>query len=191
MSLAIEPAAVLHPAPTALRHVAWLVLAVCLPFAPGCMGYRVGNQSLYPPDIHTVYVPMFDSTSFRPNLGERLTEAIVKEIELKTPYKVVNTPEADSVLSGRVVQDSKGVLAFSPFAEPRYLQYNMRVEVTWVDRKGQAVQNTPSVPLPNQIAMVDQQANFAPEIGQSVSTAQQQAIQKLAEQIVSLMESPW
>ena len=30
-----------------------------------------------------------------------------------------------------------------------------------------------------------------PEVGQSVATTQQQAIQRLAEQIVSTMEEPW
>jgi len=30
-----------------------------------------------------------------------------------------------------------------------------------------------------------------PEVGQSVETAQQEAIQRIATQIVSLMEKPW
>ena len=42
---------------------------------------------------------MIESDSYRRDLGERLTEAVIKEIELKTPYKVVGTPDADSILS--------------------------------------------------------------------------------------------
>ena len=57
-------------------------LLVLLRFA-GCAGYQIGNQSLFPQEIHTVYVPVFKSNSFRRNLGERLTEAVVKEIEEK------------------------------------------------------------------------------------------------------------
>ena len=49
----------------------------------GCAAYQIGNQSLYPLEIHTVAVPVFQSNSFRRNLGERLTEAVVKEIEKK------------------------------------------------------------------------------------------------------------
>ena len=41
------------------------------------------------PDVSTVYVPMIESGSYRRDLGERLTEAVAKQIELKTPYKVV------------------------------------------------------------------------------------------------------
>jgi hypothetical protein len=65
---------------------------------PGCATYRFGNRSLYRCDIRTVHVPMVQSDSFRRNLGERLTEAIVKELELKTQYKVVDAASADSVL---------------------------------------------------------------------------------------------
>jgi hypothetical protein len=33
--------------------------------------------------------------------------------------------------------------------------------------------------------------NFAPEVGQSLTTATQQAIDAMARQIVDLMEAPW
>ena len=60
----------------------------------------MGAESLYAPDVQTVYVPMIESESFRRDLGERLTEAVVKEIELKSPFKVVGTPDADSIFCG-------------------------------------------------------------------------------------------
>ncbi len=66
------------------------------------MGYQFGNRSLYSPDIRTVNVPMFKSNTLRADLGEWLTEAVVKEIELRTPYKVVSSPLADSVLTGNL-----------------------------------------------------------------------------------------
>ena len=87
--------------------------------AGGCASYQIGNQSLYRPDIRTVYVPMFESESYRRNLGERLTEAVIKEIESKTPYKVVHTPNADSVLSGRIVTETKRVIAKDDNNQPR------------------------------------------------------------------------
>ena len=88
-----------------------LVATTMLLASSGCAGLHVGQQSLYRPEIATIYVPVFESESYRPNLGERLTEAVVKEIELKTPYKVVQTPNADSVLRGRIVMETKRVLA--------------------------------------------------------------------------------
>src|SRR5207244_12420818 len=87
--------------------------------APGCAGYQIGRRSLYRPDIRTVHVPVIQSDSYRRYLGERLTEAVVKEVELRTPYKVVDSELADSVLSVRLVSDTKRVLANSRFSEPR------------------------------------------------------------------------
>ncbi|HWC89709.1 MAG TPA: LptE family protein [Pirellulales bacterium] len=174
-----------------MTPAARMMFCLALAIAAGGCCYKVGNATLYPPDIRTVYVPMFDSTSFRPWLGERLTEAVCKEIELKTPFKVVHDANADSVLTGRIVNDAKGALTMAQTGEARYLQYSMRVEVSWLDRKGGLVQQTNGVPIPSTLATIDQQSQFAPETGQSVSTAQMQDIQRLAEQIVSLMEAPW
>ena len=78
--------------------------------AAGCAGYRFGADSLYPSDIQTVYVPMFQSDSYRRGLAEQLTEAVCKEIEKRTNYKVVNTPNADSVLSGRILNEVKRIV---------------------------------------------------------------------------------
>ncbi len=51
--------------------------------------------------LSTVYVPMAESRgSFRPDLGEALTEAMDQEIEKQTPYKVGwEARNADSVLT--------------------------------------------------------------------------------------------
>src|SRR3972149_10432975 len=158
---------------------------VALAMLAGCATYQIGNQSLYPREVHAVYVPMFESVSFRRNLGERLTEAVMKEIELKTPYKVVSDPNADSVLSGRIIEEGKHVLIGSRLGDPRELQVGIRVEVSWVDRQGKMLRETSAIPLPSEIIDVQGTGNFVPEVGQSVSTAQLQAIQRIAEQIVS------
>ena len=47
------------------------VLLTLVGLFAGCATYQIGNRSLYPQDVHTVYVPIFDSDSFRRNLGER------------------------------------------------------------------------------------------------------------------------
>ena len=69
-----------------LVHLAWLIL-------PGCAGYQLGNANLFVPGIHTVHVPMFQSDTYRRNLSEWLTEAVVKEIE-SAGFKLVAEGEA-------------------------------------------------------------------------------------------------
>ena len=157
----------------------------------GCAGYQIGSQSLYPAHIRTVYVPMFESTSFRRNMGERLTEAVQKEIELKTPYKVVNDPNADSVLTGRIVSETKRVVIRSRTGDAREVQVNLQVEVSWIDRWGEVIRQGEPIPLPPEATDVGAAVNVIPEVGQSVAVAHQQAISRLAEQIVALMEAPW
>jgi hypothetical protein len=47
------------------------------------------------------------------------------------------------------------------------------------------------IPIPAELLAVNQTTNVIPEAGQSVATSQQQAIQRLAQQIVGTMEAPW
>ena len=178
----------------AKRHELWvrpcrafLALVVLL---SGCATYQIGNRSLYPQDVRTVYVPIFDSDSFRRNLGERLTEAVMKEIENKTPYKVVSTSNADSILSGRIVGETKRVVTENRYDDPRKLDVSLSIEVSWIDRTG-GILYEGCVELPPELATVSSSATFLPEYGQSVATAHQQAIQRAAEQLVGMMEAPW
>ena len=159
--------------------------------ATGCASYQIGTRSLYRPDIHTVYVPMIESDSFRRNLGERLTEAIAKEIELKTPYKVVHRPDADSVLSARITSETKRVVSEQINDIPRNIETDLTVHVNWNDRRGEYLLQDGRFNFSPGSFSSDQTADFTPEAGQSVATAHQEAIQRLAEQIVSQMESRW
>jgi hypothetical protein len=171
-----------------------LQFAVCILqfFFSGCAGYQVGAGSLYAPDVATVYVPMIDSDSYRRDLGERLTEAVVKEIELKTPYKVVATPDADSVLSARLISDTRRTLAENAFDDPRVSEIELRAEVTWVNRRRIANPPPQTVVVPPELWIpINQTAPLIPEAGQSVASQQQLAIERLAQQIVSTMEAPW
>ena len=173
-----------------LQLLKWNLL-FCLLTLAGCMGYQVGAGSLYAPDVTTVYVPMIDSDSYRRDLGERLTEAVIKEIELKTPYKVVSTPDADSILSARLLTDTRRTLIENAFDDPRLSETELRAEVTWLNRRRLPIVPTQALTVPPELVAISQTSNSIPEVGQSVATSQQQAIERLAQQIVSTMEAPW
>jgi hypothetical protein len=167
------------------------LLAVALVACAGCAGYRVGAETLYRPDIQTVHVPIFESDSFRPDLAERLTEAVAKEIEAKTPYKVVGDLNADSTLTGRIVRDQKRPLAENRQDWPRDIEIGLMLQVAWQDRRGNLIGQPVSVPLLPSLMSVTQGVHFVPEAGQSVAVAEQAAIERLAQQIVSQMETAW
>ncbi|MGQ9915694.1 MAG: LPS assembly lipoprotein LptE [Thermogutta sp.] len=181
-----------RPAATVAARGRLFAAALLLPWLAGCAGYFVGNATLFRPDIQTVYVPMFQSASFRPGLGERLTEAVVKEIELRTPYKVVGSLEkADSILSGRIVSETKRTVVENRYDDPRETAVQLQVEVQWVDQRGRELTPMQSVPLPPDLARIAAEATLVPEVGQSIATAHQTAIEQLARQIVGMLETPW
>ena len=174
------------------RSVGVLAAAVVgLAVVAGCAGYRVGNDSLYPCDVRTVYVPIFESDSYRRYLGEKLTEAVIKEIELKTPYKVTGDSTADSLLSGRITRETKRLLVLNKYHDPRAEEVNLTVKVRWLDRQSNMLREGTPIPVPEELATITETSTLVPEVGQSVTTAQQQAIHRLAVQIVSMMETPW
>src|SRR4051794_24450336 len=116
-----------------------ILSSIILSVLPGCAGYQLGQRSLYRPDIRTVHVPMVQSDSYRRYLGEKLTEAIVKQIELKTPLKVVDADSADSVLAVRLLSDSKRNLANNRFSEPRDIEFDTYAQVSWTSRRGDLI----------------------------------------------------
>jgi hypothetical protein len=152
--------------------------------AVGCAGYHMGNQYLYRNDIRSVHVAMFETDSYRRFLGQRLTEAVVKQVESQTPLTISDPRLADSFIQGRILRDTKRVLSETRDDDPRALQYGWQLEVTWVDRAG--------VPLmQRQLLRITEDIDFIPEGGQSLATAELEMVERLARQIVGQMELAW
>ncbi|MFI4874311.1 MAG: LPS assembly lipoprotein LptE [Blastopirellula sp. JB062] len=174
------------------RRLIWTPLLLML-FSGGCACYQIGARTLYRPDIQSVYVPMFVSESFRPGLGERLTEAVVNEIEATTPFKVVSQEMADSTLSGELIGDQKSVIAENGLDEARIIQANLTVVYRWTDSRGNPLQQPLSLSLAPALAAdtLNVSSKYVPESGQTMSIAQEEAIRDLAVQIVRNMQAPW
>ena len=75
-----------------IHSVFSLLLAVAIIGLGGCRAYQLGSTGLYRPDIRTVHVDIFTSDSYRKFLGQRLTEAVVKQIEQER-HRAVEAPE--------------------------------------------------------------------------------------------------
>lgn len=149
----------------------------------------VGN--LYGPEVRTVEVPIFQNDTFRRGIEYQLTEAVQKEIQTRTPYRLSKGPGTDTRLTGRIVGIRKNVLGETQYDDPRELQLSLQVVVTWEDLRTGRVLATQEVPIHPQAIPLTGQADFAPEIGQSLATATQEATNRLAAQIVNMMETPW
>jgi hypothetical protein len=158
--------------------VALLALALT-----GCLNYnyQVGVGSLFRPDIRTVYVQVSDQGTYRRNMAERLWEAVVKEIEARTPYKVVDPDRADAQLTVAIVREEKDVLVENRNDEVREGRLHMGVRVVWAGRQT-------TLCLPPEAIEVQAAAEFVAEVGHSIATSHQEALKRLAMQIVDLME---
>ncbi|WP_149495683.1 LptE family protein [Roseiconus lacunae] len=165
--------------------VMWMTLST------GCATYRFGADALYPVGIQTIHIPVVRNETFRPELGKQLTEALVREVQRRTPYKVVSNPAADSVLSCTIVSQSKTVLTESLSDDPRALDTAVTVHANWTSRNGQPLMQNSVAAEAGDLTGFSQNARFVPEAGQSIDTANLQAIEQLAGRIVSQMESRW
>jgi hypothetical protein len=136
-------------------------------------------------DVKTVFVS-FKTQTFRRNLEQMLTEAVTKEINLRTPYRVVGDPnQADSILSGVITVTDKNLVVEAPTNLPRELNAMMTVWVKWRHREETELEKTMQ---PTAITEVN---NFIPEVGETTLSAYYQITQNIAKQIVDMMEQPW
>jgi hypothetical protein len=216
------------------RYHAALALLLAGLALPGCetggnftiLGYT--TRPNYDMCIKTVYVPIFkcemllDET--RRQVPFELTRAVIREIEAKTPYKVISDRDrADTELTGDILSLQKNLLIRNQLNEIREAETVLVVGIVWKDRRTgeylsknrKATNVVPTVGIPaldipelgaipppvvaapvlaNPDAapvLVTGLGDFVPEIGQTNTSAYQQSINRLAIQIVSLMEKPW
>ena len=122
------------------------LLSACL--LTGCAGYQIGNQSLYSANIQTIYIPMVKAPTFSPHMGERITEAVAKEVELRTPYKVARDNYADAVLNIEIIDYKQGINFKDKWGGPRQdnLDLNRLVKLQFVDFGGLIHINLVAVP---------------------------------------------
>jgi hypothetical protein len=157
-------------------------------FIAGC-GYHVGAP--FSPEIRSVHVPIFKSNSSRRFLEYQLTESVQKQIQQRTHMRLVNEEDADTRLTGRIIDLRKAALGQTENSDARELQVNLQVEVTWEDLRTGEILKQQRVPLPPEMLQLAAQAEYAPEVGQSLATGDQTVIDRLARNIVDMMETAW
>ncbi len=170
------------------------VFALTLPLS-GCLGlgYHVGSKTLFGQDVQTVYVPIFSTDdSSRRDVAERLTEAVCKRIEARSSYKVVGRPSADSTLEGKIVSRRQSVtLTDSAWGDARQKTGTMAVEVKWTDRRSRDLTHSETIPWNDGSGNISSSGIMVAELGHSELTMEQTMIDKIADQIVGMMEVPW
>lgn len=169
----------LNPA-SLIGFVSCLFAAV---FISGCSGYS--NELLYPEDIRTVYVEMFDSTSLYRGIEYELTDAVAKRIEADTPYKIVsNRSKADTVIGGHISSASRSVLTVErETGRAMEKEATLHAVVEWKNLK------TGEMLISNKTVIAS--ASYSEWQSQGFRYGYTLSANRLAEKIVELMEKPW
>ena len=158
-----------------------LTLCACQNVDPN-LGYT--SSSLYREGITSVQVNIPSTKEFRRGLEFELAEALVKRIEADTPYKVLEGPQADSVLEWQLVRVPQRVLS-NLYDEdlPAEKQQQMAVNFTWKDRRtGRILAQGENVRVVSE---------YVPPAGETFYTGQQELMDKMARRIVSYMRQAW
>lgn len=169
----------LHAAMSPCRR---LVLALALALTTlGVAGCGYSTKPLYMTSVKTVTVPIFGNKTFRREWEFRLTEAIDKNIEYRTPFKVSSRDHADTILSGEIVDIQEDVLTRRfGISLPRETQVTIVVNFIWKDLR------TGKVLLERKAFA--KAATEIPQIGERVADAEQWAVERLAAAIVDQMQ---
>ncbi|QEH34098.1 hypothetical protein OJF2_26320 [Aquisphaera giovannonii] len=161
-----------------------LIALALLPAATLGCGYSI--RAPFDKSVKTVFVPVLKTRTFRRDLNLNLTEMIQKEIMHRTPYKVVGNPEgADTILEGTINYENKNIIVENPFNLPRQLNTTVTVAVKWTHNPPTEAEKSAGPTI------VSETVNFVPEAGETSLTAFYAVNQRLATQVVDMMEQPW
>ena len=172
-----------------MKHLQAILVAVVAAAAMcGCQATdpRTGytSQSLFDERVKSVQVNIFSTKEFRRGLEFELAEALVKQIEADTPYKVLKDPQADTVLEGQVKAVRQSVLSDLYESDlPAEKHQQLVVSFVWKDRRTGRI-----LAQDNDVRVA---AEYNPPVGETFFVGEQELMDKMARKIVNQMREDW
>jgi hypothetical protein len=166
-----------------------LLLFLILLLTPGCasspnQGYAF--DSGFDESIRTIAVPIFRNETTSRGLEVQLTEAVQKQLQQRTPWRLASTDRADTTLVAVITNTQLNVLSDDPrtgLVQEQAVRITIRFE--WRDnRSGEVL-----------VARDGYSASavFSPSrgVGDRLEMGQRNAIEELATDLVSDLRSSW
>lgn len=158
-------------------------------FVGGCAadprdGYTA--MSMWPDDVATVHVPIFENRTFERGVEFDLTEAVIKAMEARTPYRVAAINRADASLTGSIVNVERQLLSRSRatgLSEETVL--SVTIDFEFKDLR------TGRVLVRRQRFTGQGLFHPSPPAGEPVELGRAAAVQHLARDIVSELRASW
>lgn len=163
-----------------------LGLMMLLALSAGQVGCGYASKELFPEDYHTVTVPIFENRTFYRGVEFELAEAMVKQIESRTPYKVVAPGMAQTILEGTITDIEQNQLSRRrPGGLPQEIELTVTVDFVWKDLgKGGVIKDRRGFQAVGRHIP-------SSGIGEPFEVAQHDAVERLARDIVSTMRTDW
>lgn len=174
--------------PTRYLAAAAALLAAAMAL-PGCAsdpaeGYSFSSS--HSESVRTVHVPMFRNPTHHRGLETELTDAVIKEIQRSTPWRVADESVAETSLAGTITEVSmRRLSANRDSGLAQELAVSMTVDFDWVDvRSGKPLVSRRSFSASE---------TFVPTkpVGERLGVGEHATIQQLARDIVAELRSSW
>ncbi|MFM7259890.1 MAG: LPS assembly lipoprotein LptE [bacterium] len=144
------------------------------------------SVSPYPTKYQSVAAPIFRNQSYMRGFELDLADALVKEIESSTPYKVRSEASADTVLRGTLTSIDLVELSKDPSTGlANEMMVRVRADFEWVDlRSGERIVAKQGI---------ESSALFVPSYParEPLELGRFAAVQQLARDLVGAMQSKW
>jgi hypothetical protein len=170
-----------------------LALALAAALAGGCAtggtsstspGYAVRNR--YPKEYRTVAVNVFRNDTYDRPLNGQLTEAIIKEIQAVTPYRIASEARADTLLRGTVRRRNVRELSKSRSTGlTEEALYEVTIDWEWVDQRTGKVIVARNEFTASALFVPSRPSSEPTEIGRFA------VVQNLASDVVANMQANW
>jgi hypothetical protein len=171
--------------PVAKRALVTVCALLALIGLGGCQSLGYSNESLFPQDIQTISLKMFDNRTFWRNIEYDLTDALAKQIESKTPYKIISDQDlSDTTMTGQITKVFQNVLMTDrDTGDDLQMELTVQALVTWKNLKTGDL-------LCDNLEVVAS-GSYSTPLGQNQGYASKLTANKLASKIVELMENKW
>ncbi len=143
-------------------------------------------RSTYAEGVKTVAVPIFENPTYSKGAETELADAIIKEIQRTTPWRVVGAAEADTTLSGTITSVELQHLSMGRRTGlVQEMAVQMRVDFDWTD-------NRTGKPLVRRRGFQTVQT-FVPAFGtgERLELGRTAAVQEMARDVVAELRSNW
>jgi outer membrane lipopolysaccharide assembly protein LptE/RlpB len=150
-----------------LARVGIALLLLLAALCAGCGYHTLGSAQGLPPDVKVLAVPIFINQTHSYHVETALTEAVIREFNTRTRFRVVHsTEDGDAVLHGTVVSVQSAPVAYdSKTGRASTGLVTITAKVTLVARDGRVLYSNSNLVFRDQYQISNELASFFEEQG--------------------------